>query len=172
MNTNESDLLNRLQKALEQPSLYGKKPQDLSFDEIVDLLVEFMLDQENQKIELRFGNQVGEELEDENDARFDPIALLAEDPDNIDKLPMYVYWDIKEHETELLDRGKTSLYAYNTLVFGAAIMIARSEPMSDRLRRFLINHLVSPFPPKLTKKRGRPKSTNEEIDMKYDAIEF
>lgn len=167
----ENQLLNKL-KLAGHYSLLGPKPQDLTFQQIVAEVSVFLREQENYRISLSFGNEVGEDLEDENDGRFDPIALYAEFPENLDAIQMYVDSDIRNFEAELLARSDTSLYAYNTLVFGAAIRLAHSENPSPQLREFLVNHLIDPKPPKLTKKQGRPKKTNDDDLLKYHAIKF
>lgn len=164
-------LLNRL-KLAGKYSIVGEKPEDLPFEDIVAEVSVFLRAQENFRIAYSFGNEVGEDFDDDNDARFDPIALYAEFPQQLDTIHMYVDYDIRNSEAELLARCDTSLYAYNTLVFGAAIRLANSKNLSPQLREFLVNHLIDPKPPKVTKQQGRPKKTKDEDLFKYHAITF
>ena len=131
-----------------------------------------MLSQEKLRTDYAFSNEVGEDLEDDDDARFDPIALYAAHPESFDAIAMFVDAEMSEHEEELLSCKDASLFAYNTLVFGAALRLARSEKISPILMGFLVEHLIKPNPPQKLKGRGRPKDTTDDLTFKRQAIEF
>uniref|UniRef100_UPI00356761A8 hypothetical protein n=1 Tax=Roseovarius sp. TaxID=1486281 RepID=UPI00356761A8 len=158
----QKPLLERMRLSGERYSPFGPKPQNLPFDDIVSRVADFMKRQEKLHIALIFGNEVGEELEDKNDERFDPIALFDTYSDQLDHIIMYVEHDLEFNEQELLSRKDSSLYAYNTLLFGAAIRLASRKAISRELRAFLVDHLIAPQTPKQPKKRGRPKTTNDD----------
>ncbi|MFT5508432.1 MAG: hypothetical protein ACI89J_001507 [Hyphomicrobiaceae bacterium] len=165
-------LLARMNHVRERFSILGPKPQNLPYDDIVARVADFMLSQDEMRIAYAFGNEVGEDLEDENDARFDPIALYQAHPDRIDKIVMYVEAEMQSSEKDLLQGKDRSLFAYNTLVFGSALRLADSKAVSPELLDFLIEHLIEPKPPSESKRRGRPKNTNDELRLKRQAIEF
>ncbi len=131
-----------------------------------------MLDQEGCRIDLAFGNEVGEDLEDPNDARFDPFEWYSKKPEELETIQMYVEWDLNENEDELLGRKDTSLYAYNTLMFGAAVRIRQGSNLSPALNKFFIEQQKNPQPPTQKKARGRPRKTNDDWFLKRQAIEF
>lgn len=166
------DLIARMKHTRERFSVIGPKPQNLPYDEIVTRVADFMLSQDELRLSYAFGNEVGEALEDENDERFDPLALYQAYPDRHDDIVMYVEAEMQSSEKDLLERKDSSLFAYNTLVFGSALRLANSEAMSPELLDFLIEHLIEPNPPSEPKRRGRPKSTNDEVTFKRQAIQF
>lgn len=165
-------LLARMNHVRERFSVLGPKPQNLPYDDIVARVADFILSQDKMRIAYAFGNEVGEDLEDKNDARFDPIALYQAYPDRIDTIVMYVETEMQSSENDLLKRKDSSLFAYNTLVFGSALRLARSEAVSPELLDFLLEHLIEPKPPSESKRRGRPKATNDELMFKRQAIKF
>ena len=165
------NLLDRM-KLLGERLIIGRKPQNLPYAEIVARIADFMLSQERLRVAYAYGNEVGEDLEDEDDGRFDPIALYEAHPDSFDAIAMYVAAEMQEAMPELLERKATSLFAYNTLVFGAALRLARSESVPPHLMEFLVEHLVKPNPPQKLKGRGRPKDTTDDLTFKRQAIEF
>ena len=172
MEPKQNPLMEKMHSFNERYSLLYPKPQNLPFDEIVTRVADFMKSNEGLRVAYRFGNEVGESLEDENDARFDPIALYDADPDQLDHIIMFVEHDMIWNEQELLSRKNSSLYAYNTLVFGAAIRLSREEELSRELRAFLVDHLITPNPPKKAKKPGRPKLSTDDKLFRILAIKF
>jgi hypothetical protein len=165
-------LLARMNHVRERFSVLGTKPQNLPYDDIVERVADFILSQDKQRIAHAFGNEVGEDLEDKNNARFDPIALYQADPDRTDEIVMYVEAEMQSSEEDLLKRKDSSLFAYNTLVFGSALRLANSEAVSPELLDFLIEHLIEPKPPSESKRRARPKNTNDELRFKRQALQF
>lgn len=171
--TDERDnALDRMKHLGERLTILGPKPQNLPYEEIVIRVADFMLSQNKLRIDYAFSNEVGEDLEDVDDARFDPIALYDAHPESFDAIAMYVDTEMKDSEHALLERKDTSLFAYNTLVFGAALRLARSETVSKPLMAFLVDHLIKPSPPHKPKGRGRPKDSNDDLIFKRQAIEF
>ena len=165
-------LLARMNYVRERFSVLGTKPQNLPYDDIVERVADFILSQDKLRIAYAFGNEVGEDLEDENDARFDPIAFYQARPDQIAEIVMYVEAEMQSSEEDLLKRKDSSLFAYNTLVFGSALRLANSEAVSPELLDFLIEHLIEPKPPSESKRRARPKNTNDELRFKRQALQF
>ena len=173
MSDKRDKLLARMNHVRERFSIIGPKPQNLPYDDIVERVADFILSQDKQRIAHAFGNEVGEDLEDENDARFDPIAFYQARPDQIDEIVMYVEAEMQSSEEDLLKRKDSSLFAYNTLVFGSALRLANSEAVSPELLDFLIEHLIEPKPPSEPKKRrGRTEATNDELRFKRQALQF
>lgn len=174
MDPKQNPLMKKMHYISERYTMSHPKPQNVPFDEIVTLVADFMKSAEEQRIAFSFGNEVGEHLEDKNDARFDPIALYDACPDQLDNIIMFVDHDMEFNEQELLSRQDKSLYAYNTLVFGAAIRLERKEALSKGLRAFLVDHLIASNPPKEagTGKRERPKNKNDKKLFRYFAIKF
>jgi len=172
MDPKQNPLMKKMHYISERYTMSHPKPQNLPFDEIVTRVADFMKSAEEQRIAFSFGNEVGEHLEDKNDARFDPIALYDACPDQLDKITMFVDHDMELNEQELLSRKDKSLYAYNTLVFGAAIRLEREETLSKGLRAFLVDHLIAPNPPGKKRKPGKPKNTNDKKRFRYFAIKF
>lgn len=170
--SNENELLEKLKNVQERFSLVGPKPQDLTTEELVERIAAFLISQYRMLPLIAYGNQVGEEFEDESDQRYDPIEHLASCPDDLDQIAMYVKHDMEQNEAELLSRKDSSLYAYNTLAFGAAIKLARSETLSEDLLSFLIGHLIQPSQPKEQRGAGRPASNNQQRDIKISGIRF
>jgi hypothetical protein len=166
------NLLDRMKLVSERFSTLEEKPQNLPYFEIVERTADFMLSQHQLRVAIAFSNEVGEDLEDKHDARFDPIALLEAYPDSLDSIVMFVEAEMKASEKDLLERKGKSLYAYNTLVFAAALHLARSESISSELMEFLVNHLLQPNPPVTSKGRGRPKGINDDLLFKSNAIKF
>ncbi len=166
------NLLDRMKLLGERLTILGPKPQNLPYEEIVARIAVFMLSQEKLRTDYAFSNEVGEDLEDDDDARFDPIALYAAHPESFDAIAMFVDAEMSEHEEELLSCKDASLFAYNTRVFGAALRLARSEKISPILMGFLVEHLIKPNPPQKLKGRGRPKDTTDDLTFKRQAIEF
>lgn len=167
-----NELIARIKDNRERFSVIGPKPQNLSYDEIVTRVADFMLSRDKLRISYAIGNEVGEALEDENDACFDPIALYQANPDRHDEIVMYVEAEMKSSEQDLLKRKDSSLFAYNTLVFGSALRLANSEALLPELLDFLIEHLIESKPPTESKRRGRPKDSNDDVRFKRQAIEF
>lgn len=166
------NVLERMKLLGERLTLLGPKPQSLPYAEIVARVADFILSQDKLRIGYAFSNEVGEDLEDDDDARFDPIALYDAYPESFDAIAMYVDAEMKDSEHALFERKDTSLFAYNTLVFGAALRLARSETVSTPLMAFLVDHLIKPSPPHKPKGRGRPKDSNDDLIFKRQAIEF
>ena len=166
-----SSLKQRLEEAQERYSIAGDKPQDLSFSVIQERVQDFLINQENLKIPFAFGEGIAIGNISETDAQFDPVKEYQADPNKLDVLKMYVEHDMESREDELLKEAVSFECSYNTLLFGAALKMARKEDMSDGLREFVITHLISP--PKKPKKRGgRPKITTLDERFRYYAIEF
>jgi hypothetical protein len=172
MTPDKASIIDRMKHHQERFGVLGPKLQNLPYLEIVARIADFMVSQDKLRIAYAFGNQVGEDLEDDDDAHFDPIALYAAYPDSLDAITMFVDAEMLKSEHDLLQRKDTSLYAYNTLVFGVALRLARSETVSSELRKFLVEHLIKPNPPNKSKGRGRPKDTNDDLTFKRQAIEF
>ena len=172
MSDKRDKLLARMNHVRERFSVLGTKPQNLPYDDIVERVADFILSQDKLRIAYAFGNEVGEGLEDQNDARFDPIALYQANPDRTDEIVMYVEAEMQSSEEDLLKRKDSSLFAYNTLVFGSALRLANSEAVSPELLDFLIEHLIEPKPPSESKRRARPKNTNDELRFKRQALQF
>lgn len=171
--TDERDnVFDRMKRLGERLTILGPKPRNLPYEEIVARVADFILSQDKLRIAYAYGSEVGENLEDEDDARFDPITLYAAHPDSFDAIAMYVDAEMQEAMPELLERKESSLFAYNTLVFGAALRLAKSETISPALMGFLVEHLIKPNPPHKPKGRGRPKDTNDDLTFKRQAIEF
>ena len=173
MSDKRDKLLARMNHVRERFSIIGPKPQNLPYDEIVARVADFILSQDELRIAYAFSNEVDEDLEDKNNARFDPIALYQAHPDRSEEIVMYVEAEMRSSEKELLRRKDSSLFAYNTLVFGAALRLANSEAISPELLDFLIEHLIEPKPPSEPKKRrGRTEATNDELRFKRQALQF
>jgi hypothetical protein len=115
---------------------------------------------------------VGAGLEDVTDRRFDHIALYADNRDELHEIQRLVEFELSTNEAELLERKTDSVFAYNTLVFGAAIKLARGEALSQGLSEFIIDHLIAPKPPIPPKGRGRPKKTKDSDRIRVSAIAF
>jgi len=169
---NGKNLMERMKLVSERFSILEEKPQNLPYLEIVERTADFMLAQDKLRVAIAFGNEVGEDLENKHDARFDPIALLEAFPDSLDNIVMFVEAEMQASEQELLKRKDKSIFAYNTLVFGATLRFARSEPMSSELMGFLVSHMNQPSPPVLSKGRGRSRSINDDLYFKTNAIKF
>lgn len=71
---NQDNPLDRIKLHGERFTIICPKPQDLPYEEIVTRIADFMLSQEKLQAAYAYGNEVSEDLEDENDRRFDPIA--------------------------------------------------------------------------------------------------
>ena len=165
-------LIQRIKDRQQRYSYVGPKPPGLPFNEIVDRLVEFMLEQHRNRINIAFGNEVGVELEDSTDWRFDPIASFDKYPEELPNIQFLVEYELLNNEQELLERKEESIFAYNTLVFGVAIKLARGEELSGDLRSFVVDHLLAPNPPRPKRGPGRsPKSFDENWE-KVSAIKF
>lgn len=165
-------LMQRMKDVQERFTSAGAKQQGLPFSEIVNRLAEFMFQQHRGRIATAFGNEVGAELEDATDWRFDPIALYAKYPDELSQIQLMVEHELLDNEEELLGRKDESIFAYNTLVFGIAIKLARGEELSEGLRSFAVDHMIAPNPPKRKQGRGRPKKSSAENWEKVLAIQF
>lgn len=155
MTDERGNVLDRMKHLGERLTILGPKPQNLPYEDIVIRVADFILSQDRLRIDYAFSNEIGEDLEYDDDARFDPIALYDAHPESFDAIAMYVDTEMKDSEHALLERKDTSLFAYNTLVFGAALRLARSETVSPALMGFLVEHLVKPNPPHKFQGRGR-----------------
>lgn len=172
MTTDGEKLLERMNFVGERLSALDPKPKNLPHQELVQRVADFMLSLGRLQVTYAFANEVGEELEDRNDVRFDPIAFFAAAPECLDDISMFVEFELQTSEMELLARKDKSIFAYNTLVFGAALRLARKELLSTDLMSFLIDHLINPSPPKVPKKRSKPKRTNDNLAFKLAAVAF
>ncbi len=172
MEQRSHQLAQRLRDRQERYSPIGPKPQGLPFKETVVRLVEYLHEARKIQLAVAFGNEVGAGLEDASDRRFDPIALYADNPDVLDDIQRLVEFELSTNEADLLDRRTDSVFAYNTLVFGAAIKLARGEALSQGLSEFIIDHLIAPKPPIPPKGRGRPKKTKDSDRIRVSAIAF
>lgn len=172
MTPDGENLLARLKLVSERFSILEEKPQNLPYLEIVERTADFMFSQHQLRVAIAFSNEVGADLEDKDDTRFDPITLLDAHPDSLDRIVMYVEAEMEASEKDLFERKDKSLFAYNTLVFAAALHLARSEPISSELMEFLVSHLLQPNPPVISKGRGRPKANNDDLLLKTNAIKF
>ena len=172
MPNKRAKLLARMMHVRERYSVLGPKPQNLTYDEIVTRVADFILSQDKLRIAYAFGNEVGEDLEDENDARFDPIALYQARPDQLDEIVMYVEAQMQWSEKDLLKRKESSLFAYNTLVFGSALRLANTEAVSPELLDFLLNTSSNQSLLLNRNVEVDPKTTNDELVFKRHAIEF
>ena len=149
----------------------GDKPQGLSLEEIQLRVQEFMIGNEKLKMGFSFADGIGIGNTSETDAQFDPVKEYKDDPDRLDDITMYVEHDMEYRQNELLKEAVSFECSYNTLLFGAALKLANKEDMSDELREFVFNHLISP-PEKPKKRGGRPKITTGDEQLRYYAIEF
>lgn len=158
----------------ERTTLATPKPKDLSFDEIVDRVVDFMVSKEEGRPQEAYGNQVGKDLEDDNDERFDPIEVLlkTEDPQKRIEILFNVKRDVDQNLDELLDRSRESLYAYYSLLVRAGLYQNSGEEMPDALREFIAQEEARPNPPKPKKPRGRPRASNHHNEYRFEAIQF
>jgi len=166
-----SSLKQRLLEIRNRYSILGDKPQDLSFPEIQARVQDFLIDQEDQKNAFAFGEGIAVGNASEKDAQFDPVKEFEANPNKLDELIMYVEFDMEIREDDLLKEAVSFESSYNTLLFGAAMKLARKEDISDDLREFLVNHLISPLK-KWKKREGRPKITKLDEKFRYFAIEF
>lgn len=167
-----SAILSHLRLHQERSLPSGDKQQGLSFEEIVSRTADFLLEQRSYFVTMAFSNEVGADLEDVDDLRFDPVALYARDKDRLPLIQAHVENDVELNEANLFERKGESIYAYNTLVFGAAIKLARDEPLSHEWREFLVEHLIDPRPPTQRRRRGRPKMSTEEKLLRVYAVKF
>jgi hypothetical protein len=166
-----SSLKQRMLEIRDRYSILGDKPQDLSFPEIQARVQDFLINQEDLKNSYAFGEGIAVGNASEKDAQFDPVKEFEADPNKLDELIMYVEFDMEIREHELLKEAGSFESSYNTLLFGAAMKLARKEDISDDLREFLVNHLISPLK-KWKKREGRPKITKLDEKFRYFAIEF
>ncbi|UWQ10404.1 hypothetical protein K3X41_10855 [Aliiroseovarius crassostreae] len=114
----------------------------------------------------------GEDFFDEDDPRCDPLFAYVNYPDSHDQVERSVDFEIRFLEEELLGAKDHSCRAYNTLVLGGALLLFRSEAMSDDLRNFLFEHLIEPKPPNQPMKLDGRRTYKNDERLKYIAIEF
>lgn len=152
-------------------SLSDGKPQNLSRQELVDALTDFLLEAEQSRIEFRFGDSVDKAASPAGTRFFDPIVELGNNPGALERITNYVEADMAINEAELINEAKTYQSSYNSLLFGAAIKIARNDTISEELREFLVEHLIDPKAP-ANRKQGRPKQDPYTDRIKYRAVVF
>jgi|FLOH01.1.fsa_nt_gi hypothetical protein len=167
----ESKLKRKLLKNRELYSTIGKKPQGLEPLEIRKRVEGFLLNQGNLKDSFAFGEGVAVGNTEKNRAQFDPVESYNNQPSRIDNIIMLVDHDMCCREAELINEAENFKGSYNTLLFGIAIKLAHDHKLSDPLREFLIEHLISP-PDNQKKSIGRPKVTTLDERFRYQAIEF
>lgn len=164
-------LIERMMKTREQYSLAVDKPQGLDRDELVKCVVNFIL--QRKELEMTFSYEESdptEELKD-TDARFDPIESYHADPSRIEDINMFVEQDMRLHEVAHLNRASTVMASRNLLLFGIAQKIARDESLSDDLKQFLVDYLLTPRGNRKDRD-GRPNRTELNKEVTRDAIRF
>ena len=169
--TNASDLIQKMQKTRELYSLLGEKSQGLKHSEIIERVKGFLIEQEKLRNSIAFGEGVAVGNTGKNIAQFDPIESYKKNPSAIDNIIVLVNHDMDNREEELIFEAKNFIGSYNTLLFGIAIKLAHDQKLSDTLKEFLVNHLISP-PDDQKKSSGRPKKTTLDEEFRYHAIEF
>ena len=169
--TNASDLIQKMQKTRELYSLLGEKSQGLKHSEIIERVKDFLIEQEKLRDSFAFGEGVDVSNMGKNVAQFDPIESYKKNPSAIDNTIILVNDDMDNREEELINEAENFKGSYNTLLFGIAIKLAHDQKLSDTLKEFLVNHLISP-PDDQKKSSGRPKKTTLDEEFRYHAIEF
>lgn len=172
MNQPSDKLRSKLTEHQQRFGIAGPKPQGLPYREIVDRVAGFLLSQDGYRVAHSFGAGVLANDVDEGDRAFDPIWLYQSYPDQADTIAMYVEAELQDATKALLQESSSNLAAYNTLLFGIALRLARAEPLSEEFVEFLVNHLLQPQLPSSTKVRGRPKKFNDDDLLKKHAIKF
>ena len=169
--TNASDLIQKIQKNKELYSILGEKPQGLKHSEIIKRVKGFLIKQEKLRDSFAFGEGLDVSNMGKNVAQFDPIESYKKNPSAIDNIMMLVNHDMDYREEELINEAENFKASYNTLLFGIAIKLANDQKLSDTLKEFLVNQLISP-PDDQKKSSGRPKKTTLDEEFRYHAIEF
>ena len=161
----------QLEKLKEHYKNIGLDTATLTYQDIVNRVADFLLMKKRAEIYSSYGNEAFDDPEAMGLSRFDPIAVVAAQPDSFNVIAEMVEAELAVSELRLLDDREHSIFAYNTLVFGASQRIAKDLPMSEELRHFIAAHLVSPNAPKPKKKtRGQPKHKTDEFHVKRTAI--
>ena len=166
-----SDLKLRLLKTQELHSIVGEKPQGLNSDDLRKRVEGFLLQQNKLWDSFAFGEGVAIGNNGIADAQFDPLESFKNVPSKLDQIIELVNHDMRFREAELLEEEATVLASRNTLLFGIALKIANDENLTDDLKRFLVEHLITPQENK-KKNVGRPKVTNLSERFRYNAIKF
>lgn len=175
-----ANLLKRLESEYadirEEIGLQSTKPQNLSFDEIVEL-IEKRLERHKQNnwIDLypvAFARDIEQIREFAVYDSFDPLACIPCEPYELELFNACVQLDTKFNEDSLLACCNTSIYAYNSLVYSASLSIRHGEPLSEGLRMFAAKHLVKPTAPIVRKNRGAPRNLYGDDDAKISAIKL
>lgn len=152
-------------------TLTGSKPQGLSLSEIKERVMAFMLANESMSGVIAFGDSVDKDDAPEGVKHYDPVEELKKAPSKLDEILMLVEHDMNLREAALLEEAQEHQSSYNILLFGVAAKLARDEQLSDALRGFVVQHLVSPpnFPPQ---SKGKPKRNPHVDERKYFAVRF
>lgn len=167
----ESSLMSRMRRA-SGLSLTAAQPQGLTFAEIKERVMEFMLANERISGIMAYGEGLDKYGATENTRHYDPVEEFNKENSNTVEIMMLVKHDMNFREAELLQEAQKHKTSYNMLLFGAAIKLANKEPMSDALREFVINHLVGQIPEFPKRKPGRPPSDPLVDERKYFAVLF
>jgi hypothetical protein len=167
----KSSVMSRMRRASDL-SLSAAQPQGLTFTEIKERVMAFMLANERIGGVTAFGQGLDKDDSKEGTRHYDPVEEFNKENSNTDQIMMLVEHDMTLREAELLQEAQKHETSYNMLLFGAAIKLANNEPMSEALRELIVNHLVGQIPKFPKQKAGRRPSDPLVDERKYFAVLF
>jgi hypothetical protein len=113
-------LLGRLRKNSDEFSLSVEQPQNLSWQEITERLMAFMLTEERMGMAMAFGEGEDKDKGPEGIRHLDPIQEFQKVESRLDEIESFVAFVLQHREKTLLEEASHHQPSYNMFLFGAA----------------------------------------------------